>query len=533
MPIIIGKESFTNSNTSYETLMAALKSLPEPKIYQPLDNPCVEVNPKKTLLMLQKEQAYIDFSNPGNNIRFLGARNLSGCIFLLITNDVDYYVAHVDSGNSLDLLKALTPFKDKKNLSVILAGGYPTSEISSIALEHIFQELFKLSEQEESSITIEMQYCMERDTFSKKEDTPYFMADKLIEKAGYFFRVFFKKELDHNRIPQFTTETLTSKSTLNEDELLGFIGILSNANYFIRDGAYENINKIKKLVLPNLTEENFYDYLSASFNKDGFDKLSMHYNLHSNFPDTRLYHFAYDTQTKAIHRLSIRFPIDYLHQRNALILDSKHKSPFRTVYRGSYPTYFTDTSISKMFFKICQKYYEIIQKKMVFSQEERDELQARFNFFETEMQIMILNNLFPIIDKRHYERIAHIKEATFPSEQFKFKTKRFNDFYTSFSGAENTILNLLNSTPSITFQGKTRTFPTHLLDAVSFVNTIAEAEEIIEIHLKPMGIKATILQFADEKTILCIPAINFGNTAKELYEKLTAEKQNQTQLTIK
>lgn len=321
---IEGKKFSKFTNDLAQEIINTIKSLPEPEVVSCDSSPIEE---DEAVLCLQREMAYVDSSNTKSKTRYVGSKNVFGCILVYVYNNTEHLVAHVDSDSNFDLTDILFKFNSKEGIKCTLVGGdSATPEVSYNILNVAIKALFQVSEKLNITITIASQKLIEKNHFT--EDSKYqFAYDVICYKADIFFRQFFKRPLPSDTFKNYKAEDLRSGKNKNSSPmpLSMFVKVLGKIAEL-----YDSWDIIEPLFtfLTNkkYNKEAFSENIYSIFSMEGFRQIAECNVVSENScPTVQLHNFVFDIQTKKIHVINrlIKTPDENI--RHLLYMDNIYR----------------------------------------------------------------------------------------------------------------------------------------------------------------------------------------------------------------
>lgn len=197
MPIIINRKLFKDrlSDQAMSEMIERVKKLPEPEISS---DEMLVCNKHEIGLCLQRESFYLDQYYAPSEIKYVGSKNVIGCIVAYIHSETDHLIIHFDNTNNINLTDLIKRFNSKHDIKVSLVGGIPSKQ-SEQTLNNIVKNIFEAAKTLAINIEITHQKLIENNKFSS-EDKPAFILNKIIEKADITFRRLYNRPLNEQYI---------------------------------------------------------------------------------------------------------------------------------------------------------------------------------------------------------------------------------------------------------------------------------------------------------------------------------------------
>lgn len=493
MPLIINQKKHP-STTSIETIIAAVKKLPEPIIASGYaDIPPLE----KVGLCLQGEMIYVDKTDPTQEMQYIGSKRVMTCIVLYIYSDTDHLCIHVDNTTNFDLTKEIEQFKDKSNIRVMLAGGLPKNEISTTNLKSILQKLLQAAEH--NNIAIVSQKLNDRNILTQDKKYEHVFTG-IIKRMRNLYFLQYNKILDCAFFSERHPLELKYKDC-NDIASQMFIAGVFTAFLTTDNPHHPNEIEFNKIFKKHIPDENTFLKLAKNvFSKQGFAQFDKSFSGQETYGKA-LDSFVFDITSSNILTISHNTPTPLEAQREIGIF-------FQTSYAHCYNTkiqQYIAPRLNPAFISRCKKITDNVLSKTI----SRSQLAELFNteyhapLFEAIAEYILYSSLTPKPQK---------KLAT-----FRLFDKPINDSYSQ-TNAEHSLITRLNEMTGLSFIAKERKHPKHITDALVYA-TNSKGLTRIKQQLDLIGIDSNLLQtpnHPDGQYCLCIPAINLSKHAERI-----------------
>lgn len=333
MPLIIQNTHYKlpfTSNKSVE-MIEALKKAPRPAVQEDVR---LQLQPRNNELMLiQSEFAYIDRLHPANTIRHVGTLDLATCIFLVMANDYECFVTHLDlniTRSRFNIINWLSRFKDIEKINIhIIGGDWSTQEnavLTNKTLEALFCQLLEAQNYYGNTIELQSQCLKLTNQFTENDKLHYFY-DKAIDKADRLKRYLIGKPLRLDRLNDFDSFDFKNRhiEPSSQDRAMLMVFLLDNlavtgpkSNWHYNNAYHE----LSKMLAPQKLsdEETFYQTLNKVFSRYGLYAMEQCEFAKDESGDTNMMHFKMDLQAICLTRVSYHQSIPHKSLRYANLL---------------------------------------------------------------------------------------------------------------------------------------------------------------------------------------------------------------------
>ncbi|MDR3501427.1 MAG: hypothetical protein P4L79_02490 [Legionella sp.] len=500
MPIIINRKLFKDklSDKVVGEMIEEVKKIPEPEISS---DEMLSCDKQEIGLCLQRESFYLDQFYATSEIKYLGSKNVISCLVAYIHSETDHLVIHFDNTNNIDLTGLIKRFNSKQGIKVSLVGGIPSKQ-SEQTLNNIVKNIFEAANALAINIEITHQKVIENNKFSP-EDKPAFIFNKIIEKADITFRRLFDRPLDEQYILGKKVSDLRNKSVECTPKLQLMAAMLSQAKEAFDTADKHKISMLDALFKKDIKDEKeFLAILDLMFSRQGFELLDLGYQKNALYGDSKLRDFVFDINTGKMFIISSQTKTPNEDIRAVSIYDRHQTASYLLCYDGSKGAYFIP-DLSENFVRGCQKIMPLLHSTTFLDKS------AISTHFEIVLSIPETNKLMKFI-RSMSEKKPTVSTFFTPSITSTAQTYQPNE-------VSNQNLLLIQELTGIPFKGRLRYYPEYTVDALVQCATEKEALKIKE-NLDEVFLNSLVIKYENEFAV-CIPAINVGHYAQEIYEK--------------
>lgn len=487
-------------------IIPEIKKLPQPELVSDDASP---INPKEAVICLQQEIAYVDLLNPLSNIKYIGTKNVNSCFALYIHNPTNHLLIHIDAFNrNTNLTDRISAFSDKENIEVYIVGGDENDGNSIKNLLFIINELFTVADKLNIKINITKQKILVNNKFT---DNPryHFVYSKIIEAADIICRQYYHSPItEEEDYKYFSVNDFRVKHVVLESNCSYLSDCLIGAQelYDISDPKCKSsLNDLSKIKSVYANKIEFLNAIKNLFSKEGFNILQ---NLFNEINDRHLCDFAFDVDNKKIHVIKNKLETKNEKIRAIYCIDPARQSYF-VCYDGKYNQWFSPV-LSPTF----KSNFKTIQNHIKDNKGSRRLIALIMGISP---DIFFINEIVKCSVDVIATRNTCLNSSTFFQDKTDWKNRYEKGSVT------NTNLQILNEITGLTFKAKIRHRPAYTVDAMIKFNSDAEAESMKNL-LKDKNIITHIISLHENEKMLCVPAINAGEYARNIYKASFAKK---------
>lgn len=514
MPLHIADQTFEGPLTEqkYLQIKAALNKVPLPD----RANNHVSVQTQShhdRLTVLQGECGYINQAYLANPISSVATLSVNSCIFVMLYNDSECFVAHLDSVRRFNLATWLDNFQEKDELCINIIGG-DGSGYSNAILQDLLGQLLKAGEDKGCSFTV-VSKSLNRDHTLGLEGKAQYVYNRMIEKASYLKRSMFKKPLDLGRISHYSSASLMERKLppVEHEELNNFCKLFFLTIYKTTPEREKQAKPLyDKLKINN--EHDFYQKMDLLFTKECFQLFDQVYSHHNKYPDSALRNFVIDLNSRSLSFVSEQNAIPYSGVRCAQII--LYPERFHEIFNSHKRHHVTPPQLHRDHFKAL--FEEAASLDGLLDQKQVNRLAGKLDLNgsigQEHLACHAAYHIMNLPACSHY--LLNVQNH----HRLSFN-HNFYEFYHRQKMHQNQAVTILNQVFGFHFENRLRRHPDTIADAVLDDCQAGDADKIVG-KLRQHGLKAYSVKFAD-KSVVSMEAVNLVENA-QLLSQLADDK---------